>query len=377
MSPVVTLPSGLWLPRLGYFAKGESWSQKSAALRLPGRLAALVGQTEAATLRVRFPYDAIGLPGEVPFPYDQPHVAPTFYRFKRPIRRPDGAADQVGRPVVCMSDGQTVTYRQSGLAQEPGFEQTVRWGQPALPCQRADSGAATPCPFSVSKKEGAEPPCQFCCELHLLVPFGPDCQRVEMGVYILEVPRSKVAEVLAQLKALRDMQGGHLVGSEVLLHWEPVETSWSDPATGTTKRTLFYAPQFTLLGGGPPERAPQLSTPPDTAPAAGEEPAPTPEPDVMRAALCQRLAEFAQQFERLSHTPGSLKGPQKEAVAQSWVDHGLSLAQLVAVLWNGEKQVTELAAVEAAALARWGQQVTAAEVTALRQLLGADKEPGP
>lgn len=245
MSPVKTVDRGYWLRRLGWLAKGEGLGQKSRTLILPPPLAARLGTNRVTELMVRFPYNKIGLPGEVPFPYTEPHVFPTFYRLQVPGRKPSGPQDRVARPICCLSDGEFVFYRKAGLVSAPGFDQAVQRGEPPrVPCVRTASGGAAPCPFAIAKDRKSEPPCTLVGELHLLIsyplPDSPAQRGIELGVYILEVPPSRINDVWGQLSVLRDLVGGQLTGHEFRLVWEATQV------VGHAGRTSFYAPRFEM-----------------------------------------------------------------------------------------------------------------------------------
>lgn len=240
MSPVKSGVTGYWLRRLGWLAKGEGLGRKSKTLILPPALAARLGTDRTAELVVRFPYNKIGLPGEVEFPYTEPHVFPTFYRLQVP-RKPRSPQDRVTRPICCLGDGEWVFYRRADLVSTPGFDQDVHRSHPIrVPCVRGENGPAPQCPFAVPTNRGQEPPCKLVGELHLLIPYplpdDPTQRGVELGVYVLEVPPSRISDVLGQLSVLRELAGGQLTGHDFRLVWEATRVG----------RNTFYAPRFEM-----------------------------------------------------------------------------------------------------------------------------------
>lgn len=352
MAPVHSLAEqDQWLPTLGWFSKGHGLA-KSPRLILPGRLAAKFGVAEVSTLRCYLPYDAIGLPGEVAWPYNTPHVAPTFYRLQV-YRR--GSASGERRPVVCMGDGTSVFFRQPNLVSQPGFDIAVRWDRKDVPCRRAADEVENPCPFSQAEEEGKSPPCTLVCQLHLVVLYplndGSGGYGCEAGVYILEVPASKASETLAQLRVLREIGGGHLVGHEFTLQWEQ--------APGRQ----FYVPRLALVSlppaAGEPNQvvsAVQEEQPPQVAEAA--EPIPPASGDLGLVVQAQtRLAELLGEGGRVSRARGSSNAGQRQRIAALCAGRGISADDVVPALVG--VAVSDLSAAQAAAVIRWGRDLPA------------------
>lgn len=374
MSPVRNLSPQRWLPRLDWIAKGTGLGDKSRELILPDRLAQRLGTERVTELRVQFPYDAIGLPEEIEWPYSEPHVCPTFFRLQVP--RQDRAG-RPRRPVVCMSDGRYVFFREAHIVKEPGFDASVRRGDPpTIPCLRTEEGHESPCPFSVPRKRGGSPPCTLVCQLHLLVPFplaDGSGYGIEAGSYVLEVPPSKIGDVFAQLTLLRTLTAGRLVGKTFLLRWEETTTKHRDPETQRTTTAKFFAPRFEIIEDvavagvsadqaigaeeGVEESAAELSS-------AGPRHDEYAEADAAVQGVGEALRELMAHYPGPDLAPGSSNEAQRKTIRDFLGRHSVDAERLVRVLWD--TSLENLSAAQAAAMIRWSQKLVPDEAAAVQ-----------